>query len=668
MGGLTANYEILRELGRGGMAVVYLARHRKSSRLVAIKTIRKQFVEDHEAMSRFAREARMVAGLDHPNLVRVYQVEQLGERTIALVMQYVPGGTLRDAMRESGPFAYDRATAILRDVGGGLGYAHAHGVVHRDVKPENIFLDPNTNRALLSDFGVARPLETETLLTMAGVTLGTPAYMSPEQIEGQQVDERSDIYSLGLVGWEMLAGKRPWDGDTLYSVIYKQRHEELPRLTELRPGIPAPLLYAIEGALQKHRDERWASVGEFLAQLLDGAPDLSHVRVTVGSARTSDGIAAGRAAAGRPDARAGGPPGTPTRPANAQRRTRPDEPTVRLRRPVGQALPATRPAPYVGAEVPAEPSVHAVGANTASDETGPGSVSAELPVRDGPAAVPAAPATPAASATAAPEEPELHASAPGRSPATSQTPRLTRRRALTLLVSLALAAAVALLVARRELPTVLAARSVPRDTLARTASGGAVVPRRDTAGSAASGASRDTTDLANRRAPDSAARGATPAGDTTRPRRTDSTAARPAAPAATVALDSAGGTTTAPPRTHADSLARCDSPSTPDQRACLYAHVAESDTGLNRVYGALIAGLRTQAGVDDSAGDPPAVRRLRTEQRAWLAERDAECRRRTEADEKTLWAPVRARCLGELSAARASELSTRLKALEGARQ
>ncbi|MGI9182093.1 MAG: protein kinase domain-containing protein [Longimicrobiaceae bacterium] len=267
--GLEAEYEILGELGRGGMAVVYLARDRALRREVAIKVIRARYIEDEEALARFAREARTVAKLQHPGIVSVHSVHKLGAKGVALVMQYVPGRTLKAALREDGPFAPTRAQQVLQDIAEALGYAHGRGVVHRDIKPENIFLDERTGRALLSDFGIALTLESETQLTLAGTAIGTPTYMSPEQVDGEEVDGRSDLYSLGLVGWEMLSGRRPWDGEGLYSIIYKQKHEELPRVRALRPDVPARIAFAIEGALHKDREQRWQSAEAFAEQLLE---------------------------------------------------------------------------------------------------------------------------------------------------------------------------------------------------------------------------------------------------------------------------------------------------------------------------------------------------------------------------------------------------------------
>ncbi len=181
-------------------------------------------------------------------------------------MQLVPGRTLKAAL-EAGPFDVRRAEHVLRDVARALAYAHEAGVVHRDVKPENIFLDEVSGRAMLSDFGVARVLDAPTELTATGTTIGTPTYMAPEQVDGFHIDGRSDLYSLGMVGWEMLTGARPWSGETLYNVIYRQKHDFLAPLDEFRKDVPPTLQYLLEGLMQKNPDRRWSSAGRFLALL-----------------------------------------------------------------------------------------------------------------------------------------------------------------------------------------------------------------------------------------------------------------------------------------------------------------------------------------------------------------------------------------------------------------
>lgn len=264
---LDEEYEIVAELGRGGSAVVYRARDRALGRDVAIKLVRGRADGlDDELIARLGREARMVAKLQHPQIVSVYAVKRLPDG-LALIMQWVPGRTLKQTILEEGPLAPARAEALLRDIASALAYAHAHGVIHRDVKPENIFLDAVSGRALLSDFGIASSREFDSRLTMTGTAIGTPTYMAPEQIDGAPADSRSDVYSLGLVAWEMLTGHRPWEGDSLYNVIYRQKHEALRPIDDVRADVPERLQYLIERALQKRPGARWAGADGLLAQL-----------------------------------------------------------------------------------------------------------------------------------------------------------------------------------------------------------------------------------------------------------------------------------------------------------------------------------------------------------------------------------------------------------------
>lgn len=269
VGDLTDEYTLLGELGRGGSAIVYKARDRALFRDVAIKVVRPRFAASaDEAIARLEREARTVARLQHPNIVTVHAVKRLADGGLALVMQLVPGRTLKQAIQEDGPFAPARAEQVLKDVAEALAFAHSHGVVHRDVKPENVFLDSTTGRAMLSDFGIAHSSEFDSRLTMTGAAIGTPAYMAPEQIDGAPANARSDLYSLGLVTWEMLTGERPWEGEALYNVIYKQKHEALPAIDALRPGeVPARLQYIVERMLQKKPAARWAGADGVMAAL-----------------------------------------------------------------------------------------------------------------------------------------------------------------------------------------------------------------------------------------------------------------------------------------------------------------------------------------------------------------------------------------------------------------
>ena len=264
---LQDDYDVLGELGRGGAAVVYRARDRALGREVAIKVVHPRPTSpSDDPVARLAREARTVAQLQHPNIVAVYAVRRLYGGGLALIMQLVPGTTLKSVVQRGGPLPPERTEAIVRDVAAALAYAHARGLVHRDVKPENIFLDERSGRALLADFGIARSTGSDSM-TMTGTALGTPFYLSPEQVDGGVVDGRSDLYSLGLVAWEALTGRRPWDGESLYSVIYKQKFEDLPPIEALRPGVPRRLQYLVERMIQKRPGARWAGPEGLLAQL-----------------------------------------------------------------------------------------------------------------------------------------------------------------------------------------------------------------------------------------------------------------------------------------------------------------------------------------------------------------------------------------------------------------
>jgi tRNA A-37 threonylcarbamoyl transferase component Bud32 len=266
---LEDEYELLGELGRGASAIVYRARDRFLGILCAIKVVRPHSIgADRDALDRLAQQARTVAGLRHPHIVSVHSVQPLPSGGLSLVMQLVSGRSLKQVIVERGPFPPEEAQGILRDIASALACAHAHGVVHGDVRPENIFLDAESGRAMLGDFGIALSADEASRLTMTGAATSPPAYMAPEQIDGGGADARSDVYSLGLVAWEMLTGRRPWDGESLYQVIIKQRTEELPAIHGLRPGVvPDRLQYVVERMLRKQPSARWASADALLASL-----------------------------------------------------------------------------------------------------------------------------------------------------------------------------------------------------------------------------------------------------------------------------------------------------------------------------------------------------------------------------------------------------------------
>jgi alpha-tubulin suppressor-like RCC1 family protein len=268
---LAGEYELVRELGRGGTAVVYLARDRELGRDVAIKLIRPSFIHDEDAVARLIREARTVGKLQHPNIVMLLGTRRLSDGGLALILQYVPGRTLKDRIRAEGPLPFEECEQVLFDLGQALAHAHRSRIVHLDLKPENVYLDEGLGIARLADFGIARTWDSDSGLTMPGTAIGTPSYMSPEQVDGRELDGRSDLYSLGLLGYEMLTGRQPWEGESLYAVIFKQKNEDLPPISSLRPDTPDNLLRAIEGAVRKDPAARWKSAEAFLDALTEGS-------------------------------------------------------------------------------------------------------------------------------------------------------------------------------------------------------------------------------------------------------------------------------------------------------------------------------------------------------------------------------------------------------------
>jgi serine/threonine protein kinase/alpha-tubulin suppressor-like RCC1 family protein len=282
---LEPSYEIIRELGSGDTSVVYLARERATNDEVAIKLIRSKYLGDEEAMGRFAREARFLARLVHPNIVRVRAVLELGDAGPAIVMSYVPGRTLKELIRKEGRLAPERAERFMRDIAGALGAAHAMDIVHRDVKPENVFVDSD-DRPLLADFGLAQSMIGGAQLTMDGVVIGTPAYMAPERIESVSLDARGDIYSLGLLAWEMLSGHRPWEGESLHAVLYHQRYDQLPDIRDLRDDVPGLLADTIAVAIEKDPKMRWQNIERMIEGLDGSAPRQRTTRRPTSSADT----------------------------------------------------------------------------------------------------------------------------------------------------------------------------------------------------------------------------------------------------------------------------------------------------------------------------------------------------------------------------------------------
>ena len=265
-------YVLTRQLGEGGMARIYLARHEKLGRVVAIKRLHADHFDDPITVHRFLAEARAVGDLRHPNLVAVYDVvEEPGE--IYLVMEYLKGRDVARAMREDGPFAPARAAVIAAQICDGLAAVHARQIVHRDLKPENVFLlaGEGDEAVKLLDFGVARLAESrpKELRTRSGLTVGTPTYMSPEQATASPVDGRSDLYAVGILLFEMITGKPPFVGG-YGDVMLQHVHDPPRRLAQARPDVPPWLDELVMRCLDKEPDRRHQSAAELAAALRAG--------------------------------------------------------------------------------------------------------------------------------------------------------------------------------------------------------------------------------------------------------------------------------------------------------------------------------------------------------------------------------------------------------------
>jgi tRNA A-37 threonylcarbamoyl transferase component Bud32 len=270
-GSQVGSYEVHELLGRGGMAEVYKGRHTRLDRTVAIKVLSSNIASDTDFRRRFEREARSVAVLKHPNIVGVYDFGDT-DGVCYMVMEYVPGQTLAQFLRQSGALPLDQAYQLLRDLASALDYAHAQGLVHRDVKPSNVMLEPVTStgantlgfRAVLTDFGIAKLLSSSQGTKTEGLT-GTIDYMAPEQIRvSGDLDGRADIYALGVVAYQVLTGELPFEGDNPANVMMKHLQEPPPDPRRLLPELPARVASAILRAMAKHPADRFGTAGAFV--------------------------------------------------------------------------------------------------------------------------------------------------------------------------------------------------------------------------------------------------------------------------------------------------------------------------------------------------------------------------------------------------------------------
>jgi eukaryotic-like serine/threonine-protein kinase len=272
-------YRILNRIGSGGMADVYLAEDTHLGRQVAVKVLHRRFAQDQEFVERFRREAKSVAGLSHPNVVGVF--DRGGhEGTYYIAMEHLPGRTLKEIVETEAPLSQERAIDLGEQILQGAGYAHRHGVIHRDFKPHNVIVD-DEGHPKVTDFGIARAGASE--MTETGSIMGTAQYLSPEQAQGHAVTAASDLYSIGVMLYEILAGRLPFDGESAVSVALKHLSEQPPPLSRFRPDVHPALEAVVMAALAKDPALRWQSAGDF-AQGLEAA----HGQIEAGVDGTQD--------------------------------------------------------------------------------------------------------------------------------------------------------------------------------------------------------------------------------------------------------------------------------------------------------------------------------------------------------------------------------------------
>jgi eukaryotic-like serine/threonine-protein kinase len=319
---LGSSYTIEGEIGRGGMGVVYSARDERLKRKVAIKVLPPELGFREEIRIRFLREAETAARLSHPHIVPIHSVGESPDRLVYFVMAFVDGEPLSAKLKRRGRLPPEEARRIMVETADALGAAHALGIIHRDVKPDNILLEGSRGRVVVTDFGIAKALSSTTggaTLTATGVAIGTPHYMSPEQAAGdREIDGRSDLYSLGVVAYQMLVGELPFHAPTVPGILMKQITERAPLLTDKRPDCPEDLAAAVMRCLEKDSEDRWPTADALRRALESRSATLYRPRAS--AAAPSRSLRAPPAPA---------PPGPPSRDAarRARRRGRPERNT-----------------------------------------------------------------------------------------------------------------------------------------------------------------------------------------------------------------------------------------------------------------------------------------------------------------------------------------------------
>lgn len=339
--GILGHYTVVRQLGRGGMGTVYLARDDVSGQEVAVKVLPAALARERDIRERFVQEARALAAMDHPNIVPLVTFAQDGDDRF-LVMKYIAGESLDARIRRLGVMQPEHARKVLRAILSALSFAHARGVIHRDVKPSNVIIEGDLEsdyRVFLVDWGIAKKESTEQRLTQTGMLMGTPQYMSPEQISGHPIDGRSDLYAAGLILFEMLAGRPPFDAQKTFTVLRMHVEDPVPDVREARAGdVPEDLVALTHLLLRKDPAERPADATEAIA-LLDGTGSFPLPRPTP---RETPRTTAVPQAASAAEATAA-PPAQPTDPPVAQALSAPPRSSAALDDPSMEEIRAVRP-------------------------------------------------------------------------------------------------------------------------------------------------------------------------------------------------------------------------------------------------------------------------------------------------------------------------------------
>lgn len=262
---LAGRYELFERIGEGGMSVVYKAKDKLLNRFVAIKILKPQFINDSKFIDSFRRESQAAASMSHPNIVNIYDVGREGNIHY-IVMELIEGRTLSDYIKEQGPMSYPKVIALSKQIAAALAFAHKNHIIHRDVKPHNVMITPN-GTAKITDFGIAKAVNAATIVDNTEGIIGSVHYFSPEQARGGYVDEKSDIYSLGIVMYEMLTGRVPFDGDNPVNIALMHINGEMIPPSKLVPGVPPALEHIILKCTDKYPVNRYASAEELIEAL-----------------------------------------------------------------------------------------------------------------------------------------------------------------------------------------------------------------------------------------------------------------------------------------------------------------------------------------------------------------------------------------------------------------